>query len=87
MVKQSPSQAQLEYLNLGLHQAGGKLPLFDRDGQQISAKTVRSCIKNGWAVPWFNNPIKKDWLVCKLTDEGRELIAKFPAALKERSNT
>ncbi|WP_148301790.1 hypothetical protein [Sneathiella glossodoripedis] len=70
----NPSQAQLNYLRLGLNQAGGKLPLFDREGQQINPKTIRSCIKSGWAVPWFNNPIKKDWLVCRLTDEGREIL-------------
>ncbi len=87
MVKLTPTKAQLEYLKLGLHQAGGKLPLFDRDGQQISAKTIRSCIKNGWAKPWFNNPIKKDWLVCKLTDNGRELFEEMSSAPEKRSGT
>ncbi len=70
----SPSQAQLRYLVLGHGQPGGKLPLFDRNGQQISATTIRSCIANGWAEPWFKNPIKKDWLVCKLTDKGQKIL-------------
>lgn len=69
---------QLQWLQRGLDQAGGKLPLFDRIGQKVSEKTVRSCIRKGWAEPWFNNPIKPDWLVCRLTDAGRELAAASP---------
>jgi len=68
-----PSKVQLAYLQRGLRQPGGKLPLFDREGQRISDRTVRSCIEQGWAEPWFNNVMKPDWLVCKLTDRGREL--------------
>ena len=52
-------------------QAGGKLPLFDLDGQDVDAAIVRRCVERGWAEPWFNNPLKPDWLVCKLTDAGR----------------
>ncbi len=70
-----PSQAQLAYLRGGLDQAGGKLPLFDARGRQINHQTIRSCIEHGWAEPWFANPLKPDWLVCKLTEAGRELAA------------
>ena len=70
-----PSQAQHAWLQRGLDQPGGKLPLFDTDGQQISERTVRSCIDKGWAEPWFSNPLKPDWIVCKLTDAGRAAIA------------
>lgn len=73
-----PSRTQLLWLQRGLDQAGGKLPLFDRIGQKVSEKTVRSSIKNGWAEPWFNNPIKPDWLVCRLTETGRELAESAP---------
>ena len=59
------------YLRRGLAQAGGKLPLFDLDGQDVDATVVRRCVERGWAEPWFNNPLKPDWLVCKLTDAGR----------------
>jgi hypothetical protein len=31
---------------------------------------VESCIARGWAEPWFANPVKPDWLVCKLTPAG-----------------
>ncbi|MGE0119657.1 MAG: hypothetical protein AB7S71_11705 [Dongiaceae bacterium] len=58
----------------GVGQPGGKLLLFDQWGQRISERTVRSCIEQGWAEPWFTNPLKPDWLVCKLTDEGRTAI-------------
>lgn len=78
MRQKAPTPPQLSYLQLGLRQAGGKLPLFDRDGQQISVKTIRSCIASGWTEPWFNNPIKKDWLVCKLTPAGRTLLETEP---------
>lgn len=69
-----PSPAQLAYLRCGLTQAGGKLPLFDSEGQIIPANLIRVCVRNGWAEPWFDNPIKPDWLVCKLTDKGREMV-------------
>jgi len=68
------SQAQRRYLKRGLKQPGGKLPLFDGAGQQISAKTIKFCIAQGWAEPWFENPIKPDWLVCRLTERGRDLL-------------
>src|SRR5262249_61035579 len=58
------------YLERGLTQAGGKLPLFDRDGREVSKKTIESCVAHGWAAPWVHNPIKPDWLVCRLTAAG-----------------
>ncbi|NQV57579.1 MAG: hypothetical protein HQ503_17080 [Rhodospirillales bacterium] len=70
-----PTQVQKKWLARGLDQAGGKLPLFDEEGQRISERTVKSCLRQGWAEPWFANPIKPGWLVCKLTDAGRLLVA------------
>jgi hypothetical protein len=67
-----PTPAQRAWLQLGLDQPGGKLPLFDERGQRVNERTIRSCIEQGWAAPWFENPIKPDWLVCKLTDDGRK---------------
>lgn len=66
-----PSAAQLAWLRCGLDQAGGKLPLFDQNGQRIDPRTIRACIAQGWAEPWFANPLKPNWLVCKLTVRGR----------------
>lgn len=70
-----PTMTELLYLRRGLTQAGGKLPLFDLDGQSIDAAIVRRCLERGWAEPWFNNPLKPDWLVCKITEAGRRLAA------------
>jgi len=70
-----PTLPELLYLRRGLAQAGGKLPLFDLDGQAVAAAIVRRCLERGWAEPWFSNPLKPDWLVCKLTDNGRRVAA------------
>lgn len=69
-----PSRAQDLWLRRGLDQPGGKLPVFDHQGRAISERTIRSCIRHGWAEPWFNNPIKADWLVCRLTQAGRDAV-------------
>ena len=69
-----PSSSQRTWLARGLAQPGGKLPLFDAQGRQVNPRTIRSCIDQGWAEPWFTNPLKPDWLVCKLTDAGRKLV-------------
>src|SRR5437879_12172801 len=65
-----PTEAQRRYLERGLTQAGGKLPLFDRDGREVPKKTIESCLVHGWAAPWANNPIKPDWVVRRLTHSG-----------------
>lgn len=69
-----PSEAQRRYLERGLSEPGGKLPLFDREGREVPRKTIEACITHGWAEPWFANPIKPDWLVCKLTAEGYRVL-------------
>jgi hypothetical protein len=69
---------QRRYLERGLSEAGGKLPLFDRDGREVSKKTIEACIAHGWAEPWFSNPIKPDWLVCKLTPDGYRVLGADP---------
>jgi len=71
-----PTATQLAWLRRGLDQPGGKLPLFDAEGRRVAERTVRSCIGQGWAAPWFDNPIKPDWLVCKLTKDGRDIAAR-----------
>lgn len=74
-----PTDAQRRYLGRGVGQPGGKLPLFDRNGQQIDRKTVESCLERGWAEPWFSNPLKPDWLVCRLTPSGRAALERGDA--------
>ncbi len=68
-----PTDSQRAWLQRGLEQPGGKLPLFDRDGRKVNLRTVKSCVEAGWAEPWFVNPIKPDWEVCKLTRAGRRI--------------
>ncbi|HEY7991925.1 MAG TPA: hypothetical protein VID77_11100 [Stellaceae bacterium] len=70
-----PSAIQRHWLARGLTQPGGKLPLFDEFGQSIDPRTIRACVERGWAEPWFANPLKPDWLVCKLTEAGRALVS------------
>ena len=65
-----PSEPQRRYLERGLREPGGKLPLFDGEGREVPRKTVEACIARGWAEPWVANPIKPDWLVCRLTPAG-----------------
>lgn len=72
--REPPSLREVLYLRRGLDQPGGKLPLFDLDGQDVDGDVVRHCLARGWAEPWFNNPLKPDWLVCKLTEAGRRLV-------------
>lgn len=69
------SVAQKDWLRRGLDQPGGKLPLFDRDGQRMHPRTIRACMDRGWAEAWFDNPLKPDWLVCKLTAAGRRIAS------------
>ena len=78
-----PSLAQRRYLKLGLEQAGGKLPLFDRNGQKVPARTIRACLDAGWCRPWHKNPIEPDWLVCRLTDNGRSVVVPKGAKSKK----
>ena len=69
-----PTEPQLRYLERGLAEPGGKLPLFDQEGREVPKKTIEACIAHGWAEPWFANPTKPDWLVCKLTELGRAAL-------------
>ncbi|NJL07907.1 MAG: hypothetical protein HC900_06325 [Methylacidiphilales bacterium] len=75
-----PTEAQRRYLMRGLGQAGGKLSLFDEDGREVPRKTIEACIAHGWAERWIANPIKPDWLVCRLTPAGYRAIGAEPQA-------
>jgi hypothetical protein len=70
-----PTSAQAVWLKRGLTQPGGKLPLFDEVGQHYDPRTVRACLDKGWAAPWIGNPLKPDWLICKLTEAGRNAVS------------
>ncbi len=69
-----PTAFQRAWLERGLRQPGGKLPLFLDEAKRVDPRTVKACIDKGWCEPWYANPTKPDWLVCKLTDKGRGLF-------------
>ena len=73
-VKVRLSAQEQSYLRMGLNQPGGKLPLFDERGQEINSRTVLACVEKGYAERWFANPLKPEWLVCRLTSSGRTAI-------------
>ena len=73
-----PTEPQRRYLERGLSQPGGKLPLFDSNGREVAPRTVQACVAHGWAEPWFNNPIKPDWQVCRLTAKGYAALGQAP---------
>jgi hypothetical protein len=70
----TPTAVQRAWLRRGLAEPGGKLPLFTVDGQRVTDRTIRSCIEHGWATPWFDNPLKPGWLVCRLTRLGADAV-------------
>jgi hypothetical protein len=74
-----PTKAQRRYLERGLSEPGGKLPLFDREGREVVRKTIEACLAHGWAESWVQNPIKPDWLVCRLTPSGFRALGRTPA--------
>jgi hypothetical protein len=69
--RHAPTALQRTWLRRGMNQPGGKLPLFDEFGQHIDPRTIHACVEHGWAEPWYPNPLKPDWMVCKLTAQGR----------------
>jgi hypothetical protein len=83
----APTDVQKSWLARGLSQPGGKLPLFDDAGRRIDARTIRACIDQGWAEPWFANPLKPDWLVCRLTDAGRTIAVQTDAPSTSGAST
>ncbi|CAM3786070.1 hypothetical protein [Litorimonas haliclonae] len=65
----------LAWLQSGLEQKDGRLALFDGTGQRVSASIQRAAIAQGWAEGWFANPMRPDWMVCRLTPLGRQVLA------------
>jgi hypothetical protein len=82
-----PTEPQRRYLTRGLAEAGGKLPLFDADGREVSRQTVEACIAHGWAEPWMQHPIKSHWLVCRLTPEGYRALGHSVAPAPSRGRS
>ena len=64
----------LAWLQSGLGQKDGRLALFDGTGQRVSASIQRAAIAQSWAEGWFANPMRPDWMVCRLTPLGRQAL-------------
>jgi hypothetical protein len=73
-----PTAAQKRYLERGLREPGGKLPLFDADGREIPRRTIEACVTHGWAQVSGSNPANADWLACRLTDAGYRVLGNEP---------
>ena len=69
----SPTANQRAWLQRGLTEPGGKLPLFDASGREIDHRTIQACLDAGWAEPWFANPLNPAMQICRLTEKGRAL--------------
>jgi hypothetical protein len=65
------SPVELSWLARGLDQPDGRLPVFAQDGSPVPRRMIEAAIRNGRAERWFHNPLKPDWLVCRLTPAGR----------------
>ncbi|MEQ9042600.1 MAG: hypothetical protein RLO23_02140 [Alphaproteobacteria bacterium] len=78
--------AQRRWLECGLDGRDGKLPLFDRDGRAIHPQTIRRCVELGYAEPWFRDPLRTDFPVCKLTPRGRTLAEASRRRLRLATN-
>ena len=70
----APSEDQRRWLQNGLRQPGGKLPLYDDKGQRIAEDLVTACIAAGWAEPWVKNPVATVSRICRLTGNGKSAL-------------
>ena len=72
--KPAPSLAQKKYLQKGMSNMSGKLPLFDPDGQRYCERTVEACVRAGWARPAYRNNALKGMAIMRITREGRRTV-------------
>ena len=70
-----PSLTQRRYLQKGMRNDRGKLPLFDRYGQRYCVRTVEACLAAGWVKPTYKKTFLKDMDILELTDEGCKTLA------------
>jgi len=63
-----------EWLRGGEAREDGRLALFDQFGEPIDKKVVKTAIASGLAEPWFANPMRPQWTVCRLTQKGHDFL-------------
>ena len=65
-----------QWLRGGEDRNDGRLALFDQFGEPIDKKVVKSAIASGLAEPWFANPMRPQWTVCRLTKKGQDFLSR-----------
>ena len=68
-----------QWLSGGLTRPESRLALFDQFGEPIDRALVREAIRLGYAEPWFANPMRPEWMVCRLTARGRAALDRHDA--------
>lgn len=64
------------WLQGGLNRVDGRLALFDAFGEPVEKVIIQSAIAKGLAEPWFASPMRPQWMVCRLTAQGRRVATK-----------
>jgi len=64
------------WLSGGADRADGRLALFDQFADPIDKQVIKSAIASGLAEPWFASPMRPQWTVCRLTQTGRDFLAR-----------
>ncbi len=62
--------AALRFLKSGLRSPGGKLPLFDEEGQRVDGDLMRYCVESGLAETWFVESRQPDLPIYRITEKG-----------------
>ncbi len=62
------------WLNGGLNREDGRLAIFDTFGEPVNKAVIKTAIASGYAEPWFSNPMRPQWTVCRLTAKGRAAV-------------
>lgn len=65
----------IAWLKTGAGNKEGRLALFDGTGQRVDQTVQRAALSQGWVEGWFANPMRPDWMVCRLTPSGRRFLA------------
>lgn len=64
----------IAWLQTGAGNAEGRLALFDGTGQRVDPSIQRAALSQGLAEGWFANPMRPDWMVCRLTPAGKRAL-------------
>lgn len=70
----------IAWLKTGAGNTEGRLALFDGMGQRIDSQIQRAALSWGWVEGWFANPMRPDWMVCRLTPAGKRALAESTRA-------